>query len=175
MTTALVDPDIAAAEEALVEAEQAEATASAAVSAAREDLALGRIKVGKLMHLRNELAKRQEATANAAAAIRAVTRQAEAAREAERSVREAERVVRARQLAIEREAIEASIRQFFGRIEAEAVEIDKAAKRWNDSAAGARREGGGIQPGHLAVPSDSGRAWNTFLGGLGELRRLRTR
>jgi hypothetical protein len=177
MTTAIADPAIEAAEQALVAAEQAEAAASAAVSAAREALALspGKAATSALYRARNENARRSEATEQARARIRAVTKAAAAAGEVERSVREAERVVRARQLAIEREAIEASIRQFFGRIEADAVEIDKAAKRWNDSAAGARREGGGFQPGQLAVPSDAGRAWNMFLGGLSELRRLHAR
>jgi hypothetical protein len=177
MVTAIADPAIEAAEQALVEAEAAEAVASAAVSAAREALALapGKTATRALFRARNENARRSEATEQARARIRAVTKAAAAAGEIERSVREAERVTRARQLAAEREAIEATIRQFFAATQAGAAVIDKQAKEWNDEAAGARREGGGFQPGHLAVPSDAGRAWGSFLGGLSELRRLWTR
>jgi hypothetical protein len=169
--TAPPGSETAQAEAALVDLAEAEAIASRAVDAARDEMASGRAKLGDVLRAQRVLSKAQEAFAQGQARLRVVIRGDEATREADRAARENARALKARELSAERDELQARIATFFAQLEANAVFLDHLAADWNNRAAGARKEGGGAQPGHLTRPSDLGMAWGRFMDGAQLMRR----
>lgn len=159
------------AEQAFAEAEAAALAASAEVDEAREMLALGRIRQGYLVKAQRRLAARLEDREQARAAVKAVDRAAQERHDLDAANREAERIIAARQLAVERDELATQLAAFLADVDVRAAGLNDAIAAWNARADGARKEGGGIQPGHLNTPSNHGLAWSRFTDGLSLLRR----
>lgn len=170
MTVAL-DPRapgaLEAATEAFVEAEAAVEAASTAVDEAREAAAMGRLRRGVTVaraqrRLRDAIERREIARA----AIRGVEREQARLREDEVTAERARRNEAAKELAVERAVLAAWWADWLAGVERQLADYDETARQFNSKASAA---GVGVH-GHVAVPSDQGRAYASFADGLQRLR-----
>jgi hypothetical protein len=159
-----------AAQAAFEDADGAAAAASAAVDEARVALALGQARPGDVVRAQRRLTVAIEDRENARASVRAVAREAQRLTDAAAAEREGVRIAAARQLSEERDDLARELGEFLANVSELAVDLDARARIWNGNASAVRKEGG-VQPGHISVPSDLGRAWGAFTDGLAQLRR----
>jgi hypothetical protein len=152
------------ADQSAIDAEAAWAEADAAVTATREQLAIGKASRGDLVSAQRKLFRASEAMLDAQARVRALAKERDAIALAERAERE--RVHRAR--AAEHQLERADLEQEF------AVAIDAAIATLHaiDSRAGAL-DARGATFGSISRPSKTAtKAWDAALGGLSELHQL---
>jgi hypothetical protein len=181
-TTMTLDPrspaTMEAAERALAEAEAAERAASAEVEEARIALAM---EPGKPNASRRNLAQRrlavcQEATAQAAAAIKAIGRERVRLDEVDRETRLVDRRAKAVVLEAERVVLAEQVAMFLVGTISSIQSLDRRIIDWSDRARLVRGSGG-VSLGHLDPPSTLRIAFDRALDGLwtleGEYRRHR--
>ena len=152
-------PGVPAAQRAIAEAEAAEAAASARVDYLREEVAVGRVKVGALHVARRRLAAAQEATGVAQARVRALRRDHAAAQLAAEERREAARVAVVAELVPQRLRLEREFVELLGAFVAGLDALSPRIAEWSERAAAAEppyrpfvpNRGSPPRPGSIAL------------------------
>jgi hypothetical protein len=152
------------AEAAVIAASAAWVEADQAVTATREQLAIGKASRGDLVRVQRRLFAASEAKLQSEARVRALAKERDAIALAERDERERARRARAAEHQLERTDLEAE----FGAAIATAI----ASLQAIDARAGALDQRGAAFGSVMRPSKTATKAWDAALGGLSELHQL---